>query len=93
MVADGLCRSVVYEQCVARPERVFAGLFDELDLTPSTATRRAIGTWVSSPTSEKRHTDWRAALTREEGERVMEIVNAFGLDIQTPGERRVSARW
>ena len=81
MASQGLCHSVIYEQCEAHPESTFSRLFADLGLTPARGTRRAITARVSSPSQTQNVAEaWHAPLTLEEGERVLEIVSGFGFD-------------
>jgi hypothetical protein len=81
MASRGLCHWMVYEEYAAHPEAAFSRLLDELGLTPTAATRRAIGTWVSAPSPTRVEKDlWHVPLTLQERERVMEIVKGFGIN-------------
>jgi hypothetical protein len=88
MVSRGLCQPIVYEECVAHPESELPRLLGDLHMTPTSATWRAIGTWVSAPSRAGTEKDaCHPPLTLPQRERVMEIVHGFGIHIEGASSR------
>ncbi len=71
-----------YEEFLADPEEAFARAFRRLGLQPTSVTKKTTELLVSHPTHDPhRSRPWHAPLSEAEGECVLRICAAFGLNL------------
>lgn len=82
MVASGELRPYFYERFVKAPRREFSQAFRHLGLSPGFASFQRCNKRVSSPSNQSRSgRPWHHPLSRAEGETVLSMARAFGIDV------------